>query len=156
MRCATLPLLLIVALCAGCLPDGRPLAAYLADLDGTAHDTQANADTGSDASNIDTSSQDAADTALADTGPPLKDGCSGPDGPQYVIFIENTSDQFDLQISWNGEDCEENVLGSIKPGKTSKLATNLDRWVVIRIGPDLQIIRQFRVTTTTSTKMLIP
>jgi|GEM_PF-2585217 len=96
------------------------------------------------------------DTGPVDTGPPPKDGCSGPDGAKYNITITNTTNDRNLTIAWNDIDCKEKVLGKIKPGKSANLLTRLNRWVVIKIDPNDNIIRSFRVKKTTSPAMMVP
>lgn len=101
------------------------------------------------------------DTAKPDIPPPAdvpppKDGCSGVDGAKYNINITNTSGDQPLTIAWNDIDCKEVKLGQIKPGKSANLGTKLNRWVIIKIGPNDDVIRSFRVTKTTSPSMLVP
>ncbi|MCO4763103.1 MAG: hypothetical protein KC502_16415 [Myxococcales bacterium] len=178
--------LALAGLLSGCsLDDGRSLADYrlefaaLADVtisDGTSAGADsktggladtAMSDTGdikltdsmtTDSGAADTHIKDTAqlDTGPADVGPPPKDGCSGPDGPKYVINILNTTKDRHLIVGWNDKDCKEIILGKVKPGKAVNLTTHIGRWVIIRIEPNNDLIRQFRVTKTTSTKLNVP
>lgn len=160
----------------GALADGLtlkgPNAGGKAGVDDVASDGGVQDSGAADSSVKDSGVKDsgAKDTATTDTAKPdttkpdippidtssMVDGCSGPDGLAYTINITNTTSDRSLTIGWNDIDCNEKILGKIKPGKSANLGTKLNRWVFVRIEPDNDEIRSFRVTTTTSPKMLVP